>query len=215
MMNNKIISSINAVFITILVWITFMSLPMQSVKATQTRKDNFNKSYSLTGNGPTDMLSIAFAQVGKTGNDLGYSEAWCANFVSDCADLAGQSQAIPRHGAVSNLRDLVISAGGSYVTSPIPGDLVIWKNSISHVEIVSKVENGVVYSIGGNNGGTGNPKTNRVAGERRVTSIGTVTCYVRPNYSDPIPKLVTPTINTDKSYYVVGETVNISWAASP
>lgn len=37
---------------------------------------------------------IKALQVGKTGAQLGYSEQWCADFVSDCADLAGQGLAI-------------------------------------------------------------------------------------------------------------------------
>ncbi|MDE5860686.1 MAG: CHAP domain-containing protein [Ruminococcus sp.] len=206
-----------------------VSVPLVA-SATQTRKSNFNKNYSLTGNGPTDMLNIAFAQVGKTGEDFGYTESWCANFVSDCADLAGQSQAIPRTGAVSHeytqkepwygIKQTILNAGGYIVGSPQPGDIVIWKNSISHVEIVSKVVNGVVYSIGGNNGGTGNPTTNYVAGQRRTASIGSVTCYIRPNYSgnstpEPAPSLVTPSISTDKSSYTAGDIVNISWTPSP
>lgn len=180
----KIISAILSAIIC------FMMIPMESiinVSATQDRTDNFNQSYTLTGNGPTDMLNIAFAQVGRTGSDLGYSEHWCANFVSDCADLAGQSAAIPRTGAVSNeytstspwygIKQTVLNAGGSIVTSPQPGDLVIWKHSncsyggCSHVEIVSKVSDGVVYCLGGN---TGNPtwtsvQSAVVSGERTVS----------------------------------------------
>ena len=213
----------------VMIFSLFGVMPKSSLiaEATQSRKDNFSKNYILTGNGAQDILNVAFAQVGKKGSEFGYTESWCANFVSDCADLAGQSAAIPRNGAVSHeytssepwygLKQTVLNAGGYVVSSPQPGDLVIWKNSISHVEIVSKVSNGVVYSIGGNNGGTGNPKTNYVAGERKVSSIGSVTCYVRPKYigGTPTPDLVTPTISTDKSSYNIGDTVNLSWAASP
>ena len=35
------------------------------------------------------------------------------------------------------------------------------------------------------------------------------------NGRDPIPELVTPIISTDKSLYNVGDTINISWVASP
>ena len=197
--------------------LSFASFNNVNVYATQTKKQNFSTNYTLTGNGPSDMLAIAFAQVGKTGAQLGYSEAWCANFVSDCADLAGQSSAIPRTGAVSTIRKNVEDAGGYIVSSPEVGDLVIWKNSkISHVEIVCSVENGVAYSIGGNNGGTGNPKTNYCAGKRKCNSIGTVTCYIRPNYNNKIgSNMVIPTISTDKSSYIVGDTIYTSWTASP
>ena len=201
----------------LIIALSFAPINNMNVYATQIRKQNFSTNYTLTGNGPSDMLAIAFAQVGKTGAQLGYSEAWCANFVSDCADLAGQSSAIPRTGAVSTIRKNVEDAGGYIVSSPQVGDLVIWKNSkISHVEIVCSVENGVAYSIGGNNGGTGNPKTNYCAGKRKCNSIGTVTCYIRPNYNNKIgSNMVIPTISTDKSSYIVGDTIYTSWTASP
>ena len=100
------------------------------VRANQRRKDNFNMSFTLTGNGAQDVINVALAQQGKTGTQLGYSEDWCANFVCDCAELAGQSNAIPRgayYGAVPNLKEYVKNAGGVDVTSsPQPGDLVFW-----------------------------------------------------------------------------------------
>ena len=60
------------------------------VSATQDRSANFSKNYgTLTGNGATDMVKIALAQEWKTGASFGYTEYWCANFVSDCARIAG------------------------------------------------------------------------------------------------------------------------------
>lgn len=59
---------------------------------------NFSRSYTLTGDGATDIVNVARAQIGKNGGQLGYAsdpnnpysgEEWCADFVSDCAILAG------------------------------------------------------------------------------------------------------------------------------
>ena len=66
----------------------FTTYPSYVVFATQNRTYNFNNNYTLTGDGATDILRIAFAQVGRKGSDFGYTENWCADFVSDCADLA-------------------------------------------------------------------------------------------------------------------------------
>lgn len=40
-------------------------------------------------------------------------------------------------------------------------------------------------------------------------------CTIIINGDDPNPDMVIPTISTDKSSYIVGDTVNVSWAASP
>ncbi len=228
----KILSVVISLIITVSV-LVMVPINNITVFATQQRYYNFSKNFSLTGNGATDMLAVAFAQVGKSKADFGYSEAWCADFVCDCAYLANQTSAIPLSGAVSSqttkwsgLLELVLKAGGTKTSNPQPGDLVFWKNpNTSHVEIVSKVVNGETYSIGGNNtvkSASGN--YNGCAGERKCTDIdNNILCYVRPNYSgdppppqpDPTPGLVTPTISTDKSSYNVGDTVYLSWAASP
>ncbi len=226
-----------SVFTSFLIMVSILAIfPINSVTvfATQQRYNNFSKNYTLTGNGAADMLAVAFAQVGKSKTEFGYTEAWCADFVCDCAYLANQTYAIPLNGAVSHpyqnidgerwygLLELVLKAGGVKTTSPQPGDLVFWKNSaISHVEIVCRVDNGVTYSIGGNNtvkSASGN--YNGCAGERRCTSINSdILCYVRPNYSGdpppPQPEIKTPTITTNKNTYNYGDIVNISWTASP
>ena len=62
------------------------------------------------------VINVAMAQVGKTGAQLGYSEQWCADFVSDCADLAGQGSAIPRNGYCPSLQNAIINAGGYNVS---------------------------------------------------------------------------------------------------
>lgn len=125
---------------------------------TQSHTENFSRDYSLTGNGATDIIAVAFAQLGKTGSQLGYTEQWCADFIGDCAILAGQSAAVPLDGYVPTFRAKLIEAGGFYSTSnPQPGDICIidWDGTQGndHVEIVYAVSGTTVSTIGGNTGG--------------------------------------------------------------
>ena len=93
---------------------------------TQSVSHNFTQSFTLTGNGATDVVAVANAQIGRSKASLGYTEAWCADFVSDCAKLAGQSAAVPFNGGVSYLYNAVLNAGGYQVSSPQAGDLVFY-----------------------------------------------------------------------------------------
>lgn len=107
--------------------------------STQSRSWNFS-GYSLSGKASVDMANIAQAQNNKTQSQLGYTEAWCANFVSDCAKIAGQEKAIPFNGLVSSLYSAVLNAGGYTVSYAEQGDLVFYKNpntgGLMHVGIM-------------------------------------------------------------------------------
>ncbi len=103
-------------------------VPSVYVSATQSSSSGFSSDYTLTGDGFTDMVNIAMAQNGKTQAQIGYSESWCADFVSDCARLAGQESAVPFNGVVQSMYNAVINAGGYHVSSPQAGDLVFFTN---------------------------------------------------------------------------------------
>ena len=98
-----------------------------NVSALQDRSYNFY-SVDLTENPASNMSIIAKAQNGRTQGSIGYTEAWCADFVSDCARIAGQTEAIPPNSLVSSLYTAVINAGGYTVDSASTGDLVFYKN---------------------------------------------------------------------------------------
>lgn len=159
-------------------------------EATQSKSGNFSSNYALTGAGATDIVNIALAQEGKTGSQLGYTEQWCADFVSDCAKLAGQSSAVPANGRTTALKEAIINAGGSVTTSsPKAGDIcfIDWggDGGIDHVEIVYNVVSGKVYTIGGNSGhpsGTNNLYT-RYVYKHAPLSSSYIVSIVRPNYS--------------------------------
>ena len=97
--------------------------------AYQNKSSNF---YSATySSDPGQYIAnIALAQVGRTQSSFGYTEAWCADFVSDCAVKANESSAIPAHAVVANLRNNIINAGGTVVSSPQAGDIIFYYCSI-------------------------------------------------------------------------------------
>lgn len=98
-----------------------------SAMATQSKKENFNKSYTLTDNMATDICRVAYAQANLTQSQLGYTENWCADFVSDCARLANiPTTIIGTSGLVKSLLDSVKNGGGKEVTNPQAGDLVFY-----------------------------------------------------------------------------------------
>ena len=157
---------------------------------TQSRPEGFSRGYALTGDGAADVVSIALAQENKTGAEFGYSEEWCADFVGDCALLAGQSAAVPPYGGVAGLKTRILSAGGSYSTSnPLPGDVcfIDWDcaGGYAHVEIVYRVEGQLVYTIGGNSSDAPNLYS-RIVKKHAPLNGGAygncITCILRPSY---------------------------------
>lgn len=184
-----------------------VSCPIVDVKATQTKTGNFNKSYTLTGNGATDMVAIARAQIGRTQSQFGYTEAWCANFVSDCAKLANQGSAIPANGYCYSLMTAVKNAGGYTVakSEARAGDLVFFSSSTypnggAHVELVYEYSGGKLKSIGGNCNINGVSKVyDRSNGGSSSVSYY---CVIRPNYksTQQAPKIPTTVVNLGNSF---------------
>ena len=136
--------------------IVIMNLFALSVSAFQNCSYNYNKNYSLTGNYAIDIVAVANAQVGKTQSDLKYTEAWCADFVMDCARLTGMPDSIIPYnyseGAyVPNLYNyLVNNCGASVVSNRQAGDILFYYCSkcggYKHVSIVIDG----TYSVEGN-----------------------------------------------------------------
>lgn len=187
-----------AIFLTIVLVIISCNLygPLK-IYATQSKNENFSKNYSL-GNNPADnLVAVAQAQLGKTKAQLGYTEAWCADFVSDCAQLAGVGNIIPFDGYCQTLYTKVKNAGGQDVSSPQKGDLVFYYCSACsvhwcHVGIMLDS----VRSIEGNYGG----KVSNVNGAYRhdghSLANGIVTRrFVRPAYGGSVS-----TCNCNESY---------------
>ena len=147
---------------------SMLSITNLTASAISCQKDGFDKSrYTLSGNMAEDVATIAKSQKGRTGAQFGYTEAWCDEYVADCIENAGADSSIVGHGGtVADFEAVMRKKGAVEVSSPQVGDLVFF--TYSHVEIITKVENETVYCAGGNNGGTGNYKTNYCAGERKL-----------------------------------------------
>ncbi len=170
--------------VSAIIIVCMISQSVVTAFATQNRTGNFSKSYSLSGNGATDIVRVAAAQLGRTGSQLGYSEQWCADFVSDCAILANQSAAIPAAGYCPTLRQNIINAGGQYVSKADAkaGDIVFYgNNGADHVEIVYAASNGNVSTYGGNSGSEGSLYSRKV--KQHATQTMSIAYIVRPNYS--------------------------------
>ena len=190
---------------------------------TQSRYYNFNTNYTLTGNGASDMVAIALAQVGMTGSQLGYSEEWCADFIGDCAILAGETAAIPLYGGVPGLRERIETAGGYYVSvsNAQPGDVCIidWDGGghNNHVELVYSANGSSISTVGGNSGDYSSLYTRRVVKHNPLNS-GVITCIIRPNYtSSPIAPPAAPTnLHTvsGKTLFSCDEYIEFAWDAS-
>lgn len=173
---------------------------------TQSKSGNFSKSYSISGIGATDMVNIAKAQNEKTQGSFGYTEAWCADFVSDCASLAGQSSAIPFNGVVNSMYNAVINAGGKVVGSAQAGDLVFFKSggSYGHVGIATDSS----HNISGNIYYCGQSPSRVKILENRYEGFSSWT-YVRPNYKTKTPVPTPAPVSTgtktvsDGTYHIV------------
>ena len=199
------------------------AVPVMEAGATQSRSDNF---YSAEYNSDPGqyMVNIAEAQLGRTGSSLGYTEEWCADFVSDCAKVAGQAAAIPANGLVSTLANNIWNAGGTTVSAQNakPGDICIidWADTdgyYNHVEIVYKVEGSSVYTIGGNTGvSNANLYTRKVARHSPISSSN-IYRIIRPNYINPEPTYTQPptkpVVSVDKKVALINSDVTISFSS--
>lgn len=212
----KRVISIFLAAVIIVMAMPFAGLQMKA-SATDTRSDNFSKNYSYSSNPGQYVANIAKAQLGKKKADFGYIEDWCADFVCDCAKIAGQSSAVPPNGGVSYLREAVIKAGGDPVSQATAGDLVFYYcnkcGCYAHVGIALDS----TYSIEGNCGG----QVKQLQGEYYDASGHTVSggaiirSFIRPAYNGSSQDTTKPTdlwITANVSSAIcVGQTVTFNY----
>lgn len=173
------------------------SLPM-TVSATQSMTANFYTTFSLSGDPATDVVRVAEAQLGRNRASMGYTEAWCADFVNDCAKLINiPDNVIPHNYAYRGscgylIRYMLNYCNATLVTTPQTGDMVFWHCTVCdlypHVGFVydslHSIEGngaqGYVYSENGHV-----IKRTLASSNTAVHSCGAtlVKKYVRPNYS--------------------------------
>ncbi|GEM_PF-2073064 len=125
--------------------------------AEESRAGKFNKNFTITGDGATDIVAVARAQNGKTGSELNYGThryIWCADFVSDCARLAGVEDVVPFTGGVADLKNKILNAGGAMVTNQSdvkPGDIILYYciyDGYVHTGLVTDTSNGITTTEG-------------------------------------------------------------------
>ncbi|MDY2901942.1 MAG: CHAP domain-containing protein [Bacilli bacterium] len=165
-------------------------------KDSSSNKTNARITVEVTGYRERDyinkILDIALAEEGYkelTGNnDTKYGEwnscnyeAWCATFVSWCANNAGISKhIIPRSISVSVFKSNFEQMNRFYFKenyTPVPGDLIIFaSNGASHIGIVVKSDETTVYTIEGNT-------SNMVAQRTYPLNYNTITGYCHPDYN--------------------------------
>lgn len=134
-----------------------LSLAPYTAMATESRSEYFTATYTLSGDGAADIVAIALAQEGRTEEDLGYTEDWCADFICDCAKLAGLSNIIPAWGSVRSMHKAIVDKGaeewtydsGSIIENVQTGDILILKDN-AHTAIVASVDDTYIHCIEGN-----------------------------------------------------------------
>lgn len=183
----KAINRLKKLSVTFLLILSFLVIPTTNVEASQSKASNFSTKYELTKDQAANVVAIAKAQLGKTKRQLGYTEAWCGNFVSDCAQLAGVSKAVPFTGRASSLYKTVLAAGGKKVKKAKAGDLVFYHckacGRIVHTGIMIDKNNSVEGNYSGKVSLVG--KKDYVDARRHRVKGGTIVKkFVRPNYQD-------------------------------
>lgn len=124
-----------------------------------------SKVFSTSGTGNDAIVQIALTQLGNAGGQpywswYGYNSrvAWCACFVSWCANECGyiEQGIIPKFSACDAGMAWFNERGQweNRDCAPQPGYIIFfdWDNSgnSDHVGIVEKCENGIVYTVEGN-----------------------------------------------------------------
>ena len=163
-----------------------------SVYATQSRTENFNKTYSLGSNQAENLVNVALKQVGKRKANLGYTEPWCADFVCDCAKLTGMADNIipynyASRGACTYLYNYMLkNCSAKEVSSRQKGDIVFYYCSGCGRYVHTGIVLDGTYTIEGNYGGKVTQVKNSYTDSAGHTlASGTVTRrYLRPNYSN-------------------------------
>lgn len=162
-------------------------LPVSAVTAdaTQSAAAKYSRAYLLTGNKASDIAAVALVQKEKKKADLGYTEAWCADFVCDCAYLTGASDVIPTNGSVSGMYQKLLAANGTQVFLPKQGDLVFYYCTVTKTWVHCGIMINSLQSVEGNYSG----KVSLVKGVYRdshghsLASGEVIRIFIRPAYN--------------------------------
>ena len=189
------------------------------VCATQSRTGNFDKTYSLGANQAENIVNVALKQLGKSKANLGYTEAWCADFVCDCAKLTGMADNIIPYnygsrGACTYLYNYMIqNCSAQSVSSRQKGDIIFYYCSACGRYVHTGIVLDETYTIEGNYDGKVTQVKNSYTDSagHKLASGTIVRRYLRPNYSEIKPITETPSIWKSNDTCVVGDCVKFNW----
>lgn len=174
-------------------------------------------------NNADDIISIARGELGSTNYSKYYGGnkgAWCADFVSWCAQQAGVDS-IAKSSSCYNMYIGMKNNGCQEVSSPQKGDIVFFyctkcsstAGKWCHVGIMEDS----TYSIEGNRWSNGVSKVERGNSYSHNGDLGykhrdgIVRKYLRPKYSFPNPVTTTPSIWKNSDSYTVGNSATLTW----
>lgn len=177
----------------------------------------------LAANNADDIVSIARGELGSTNYSKYYGGnkgAWCADFVSWCAQQAGVDS-IAKSSSCYNMYIGMKNNGYQEVSSPQKGDIVFFyctkcsstAGKWCHVGIMEDS----TYSIEGNRWSNGVSKVERGNSYSHNGDLGykhrdgIVRKYLRPKYSFPNPVTTTPSIWKNSDSYTVGNSATLTW----
>lgn len=147
--------SING-WLHVVLLVLLLMVPYQNVYATQSHTENFDKSYSLGSNQAENLVNVAQKQLGKSKANLGYTEAWCADFVCDCAKLTGMADNIipynyASRGACTYLYNYMVkNCSATPVSSRQKGDIIFYYCSGCGRYVHTGIVLDATYTIEGN-----------------------------------------------------------------
>ena len=177
----------------------------------------------LAANNADDIVSIARGELGSTNYSKYYGGnkgAWCADFVSWCAQQAGVDS-IAKSSSCYNMYIGMKNNGCQEVSSPQKGDIVFFyctkcsstAGKWCHVGIMEDS----TYSIEGNRWSNGVSKVDRGNSYSHNGDLGNkhrdgiFRKYMRPKYSFPNPVTTTPSIWKNSDSYTVGNSATLTW----
>lgn len=177
-------------------------------------KAAYENTHQNTGNYRQDIINVALTQVGykegpgnSNGNDTKYGQwwghnpmAWCAVFVSWCADQAGIPESIIKQSSFSNAKSFGFSSSfTAYQKTPQPGDL-FFRDGNAHVGIVYKVDGNTFYTIEGNTWTSADPRHGVMIRQRDLYSSQYT--FVSPNYGSSSGVVTSPAPTSCSHSYV-------------
>ena len=198
-----------AVFCTILLAFLPIALicPIETKAADRkwytTTPNSLTVPSNLSSDPATRIVQIARANNEKTKSQLGYTDNWCAEFISDCAKLAGIDESvIPRAANVSGMQTGVKNGGGQKVSKAQAGDIVIFYNNGKWQHVALAINS--TTAINGNTFFLGKTpsRVKELSFKDSVLGKNVTWEFWRPNYGNLPPNPIVYQSISSNTYYL-------------